>query len=230
VDVDGDTLTGKMINKSGKVRDVFSLVKRGKVEPVRIALPWQPEEYKKPTNVSAHAESLWSKPPVDYKVLIPKFAEWQYLAGEDPQGIAWTRKDFEDSKWKRGTAGFGFGDASFRTEVPRERGGSPSSIYLRREFNIEQADRITDMGLIVDYRGGFIAYVNGREATRVNIGRSSGRNVQKLKAREGSGPTYISLKDGYKHVKEGVNVLTIEAHAPDDALDMLIDPYLILED
>jgi hypothetical protein len=230
VDVDGDTLTGKMINRSGKVRDVFSMVKRGKVEPVRIALPWQPEEYKKPTNTTTHAESLWSKPPVDYKVLIPKFAEWQYLAGEDPQGAAWTRKDFEDTKWKRGTAGFGFGDATFRTEVPREGGGGPSSIYLRREFNIEQADRITDMGLIVDYRGGFIAYVNGREATRVNIGRSSGRNVQKLKAREGSGPTYISLKDGYKHVKEGVNVLTIEAHAPDDALDMLIDPYLILED
>jgi hypothetical protein len=231
VDVDGDTLTGKMINKSGKVRDVFSMVKRGKVEPVRIALPWQPEEYKKPTNVTTHAEAKSeNQPPVDYKVLIPKFAEWQFLAGEDPQGAAWTRKDFDAAKWKQGAAGFGFGDATFRTEVPREGGGRPSSIYLRREFNIEQADRITELGLIVDYRDGFIAYINGREVARVNIGRSAGRNVQKLKARESSGTTYISLKDAHRHVKEGVNVLAIEAHSPTDAVDMFIDPYLILED
>ena len=231
VDVDGDTLTGKMINKSGKVRDVFSMVKRGKVEPVRIALPWQPEEYKKPTNTSSHAESrIANSTPVDYKVLIPKFAEWQFLAGEDPQGANWTRKGFDAAKWKQGAAGFGFGDATFRTEVPREGGGRPSSIYLRREFNIEQTDRITEMGLIVDYRDGFIAYINGREVARVNVGRSAGRNVQKLKAREGSGTTYISLKDAHRHVKEGVNVLAIEAHSPTDAVDMFIDPYLILED
>jgi hypothetical protein len=33
VDVDGDTLTGRMINRAGKVRDLFSMVKKGKVDP-----------------------------------------------------------------------------------------------------------------------------------------------------------------------------------------------------
>ncbi len=231
VDVDGDTLTGKMINRSGKVRDVFSMVKRGKVEPVRIALPWQPAEYKKPTNTTSHSESrIGNSPPIDYKVLIPKFAEWQYLAGGDPQGTVWTRKDFDASSWKLGTAGFGFGDAQFRTEVPREENGGPSSIYMRREFNIEQTDRITEIGLLVDFRESFIAYINGREVARIGVARSSGRNVQKLKSREGTGQTYYSLKDAHKHVKEGVNILAIEAHAPAEALDMFIDPYLILED
>jgi hypothetical protein len=231
VDVDGDTLTGKMINRSGKVRDVFSMVKRGKVEPVRIALPWQPAEYKKPTNTTSHAESkIGNSPPIDYKVLIPKFAEWQYLAGGDPQGTAWTRKDFDAANWKLGTSGFGFGDAQFRTEVPREENGGPSSIYMRREFNIEQTDRITELGLLVDFRESFIAYINGREVARVGVARSSGRNVQKLKSREGTGQTYYALKDAHKHVKEGVNVLAIESHAPSEALDMFIDPYLILED
>ena len=230
VDVEGDTLTGKMINRSGAVRDVFSIVKRGKVEPVRIALPWQPEEYKKPTNNAAKSETdIAPMPPVDYKVLIPKFGDWAYLAGEDPIGAAWTRKDFDAAKWKRGPAGFGFGDAHYRTEIPKER-GQPSSVYLRHEFNIEQTDRITELGLIVDYRDGFIAYVNGREVARVNIGRSAGRNVQKLKARESSGVTYVSFKDAHRYVKEGVNILAIEAHSPVDALDMFMDPYLILED
>jgi hypothetical protein len=168
-------------------------------------------------------------PPIDYKVLIPKFAEWQYIAGDDPQGLAWTRKDFDASKWKRGSAGFGFGDAQFRTTVTRERGSSPA-IYLRREFTVEQTDKITELGLMIDYRDGFIAYINGREVARVGIGRSNGRNVQQIKSREGSGAVYIPLKSVDRSLKDGVNVLAIEAHAGPAALDMFVEPYLILED
>lgn len=230
VDVDGDTLTGRMVNRSGKVRDLFSMVKRGKVEPARLALPWQPEEYKRTTNDTREVDyRIQNGAPIDYKVLIPKFAEWQYLAGEDPQGLTWTRKEFDASNWKRGAAGFGFGDAPYRTEVARSR-GKPAGVYLRHEFTIEQADKVTELGLIVDYQEGFVAYVNGREVARVGIGRSSGRNVQKLKARDKSGPVYVALKDIHKHLKDGANVLAIEAHAEPNALDLFIDPYLILED
>jgi hypothetical protein len=230
VDVNGDTLTGKMINRSGKVRDLFSMVKRGKVEPTRLALPWKPEDYQKPTNQIREIDyKIMTAPPVDYKVLIPKFAEWQYVAGEDPQGLAWTRKDFDASKWKRGSAGFGFGDAQFRTTVTRDRGSS-SSIYLRREFTVEQTDKITELGLMIDYRDGFIAYINGREVARIGVGRSNGRNVQQIKSRETTGAVYIPLKSLERNLKEGVNVLAIEAHASPTALDMFVEPYLILED
>jgi hypothetical protein len=230
VDVNGDTLTGKMINRSGKVRDLFSMVKRGKVESTRLALPWKPDDYQKPTNQIKEIDyKIMTAAPIDYKVLIPKFAEWQYVAGEDPQGLAWTRKDFDASKWKRGLAGFGFGDAPARTAVTRERGSSPA-IYLRREFTIEQTDKITELGLMIDYRDGFIAYINGREVARIGIGRSNGRNVQQIKSRETSGAVYIPLKSVDRSLKEGVNVLAIEAHAGPTALDMFVEPYLILED
>jgi len=42
LDVTGDTLTGVMIDKTGATRDLFSLVKQGKVTPERIEHPWQP--------------------------------------------------------------------------------------------------------------------------------------------------------------------------------------------
>ena len=42
LDIEGDTLTGTMINKDQIKRDVFSIVKRGKVELTRVANPWQP--------------------------------------------------------------------------------------------------------------------------------------------------------------------------------------------
>lgn len=228
IDVDGDMLTGRMINRAGHTRDLFALIKRGKVEPVRLALPWQPEEYKKPTNEVRRIDPM-QRAPIDYKLLIPKYAEWQYLANEHPQGQAWTRREFDASKWKTGTAAFGLRTSDVRTEITRER-NKPASVYLRREFTIEQADRVTEIGLMIDYRDGFIAYVNGREVARQNIARSSGRNAQKIKAREETGYTYVPFKDLNRYLKDGVNVLAIEAHGAAEGVDLQLDPYLILED
>ncbi|HEY5551140.1 MAG TPA: metallophosphoesterase family protein [Opitutaceae bacterium] len=42
LDIKGDTLKGIMLNKNGVTRDIFSIVKRGKVTPTRVANPWQP--------------------------------------------------------------------------------------------------------------------------------------------------------------------------------------------
>lgn len=228
IDVDGDTLTGRMINRSGNTRDLFSIVKRGKVEPVRLALPWQPEEYKKPTNEVRKIDPM-GRAPIDYKILIPQNAEWQYIANEHPQGQTWTRRDFDAARWKIGTAGFGLRNADARTELTRER-NKPASVYARREFNIEQSDRITEIGLMIDCRDGFIAYLNGKEVARQNIARSSGRNVQRIKAREEVGYTYVPLKDALKTIKDGVNILAIEAHGAQDGVDLQLDAYLILED
>jgi len=212
------------------VRDLFNLVKRGKVEPTRLALPWQPEEYKKPTNEVREIDyKIMTAAPVDYKLLIPKNADWQYLAGEHPQGVNWTHKDYDTSNWKRGAAGFGYSNPQLRTQLRRER-GKPSSIYLRREFTVEQADKVTEIGLMIDYRDGFIAYVNGREVARVGIGRSSGRNAQKIKAREDSGVVYVPFNNLSRSLKDGVNVLAIEAHVAPEGIDLQLDPSLILED
>lgn len=228
VDVDGDTLTGKMVNRAGKVRDLFSLVKRGKVVQQRLSLPWQPPEYKKPTNETKIAAS----PPIDYKVLIPRNAEWRYLAGQHPRGLDWARDNFDFSGWKTGTAGFGFGDVEFRTELKGMR-GKPASIYLIKDFTVEQADRVTELGLMINYLDGFIAYINGREVARSGVGRSSGKNAQKITARsrDDRGFAYFALKDIHKHLRDGDNVLAIEAHsASGDVLDLLVDPWLLLED
>jgi hypothetical protein len=230
VDVDGDTLSARMINRSGQTRDLFSMIKRGKVEPVRLALPWQPEEYKKPTNdVKTVDYKIMTAPPIDYKLLIPQHAEWQYLANQHPQGQAWTRREFDASKWNVGAAGFGFRNAEARTELTRQR-NHPSAIYLRREFTVEQADKVTEIGLMADYRDGFIVYLNGREVGRQNIARSSGRNAQKIKPRDDSGYIYVPLRNLQRALKDGVNILAIEAHAAPETQDLQIDPYLILED
>ncbi len=43
LDIQGDTLTGTMVNKNTVERDLFSIVKRGQVEVAHLDHPWQPE-------------------------------------------------------------------------------------------------------------------------------------------------------------------------------------------
>ena len=43
LDIDDDTLVGRMIDKDGQQRDLFSIVKRGKVKIASIESPWQPQ-------------------------------------------------------------------------------------------------------------------------------------------------------------------------------------------
>lgn len=67
LDIQGDTLTGTMLNKQGQIRDLFNIVKRGKVAPVRVKDPWQP----------IHDISLLTEIRLDFNEVIP---------GEIPEG------------------------------------------------------------------------------------------------------------------------------------------------
>lgn len=226
VDINGDTLTATMVNHKGEQRDNFSIVKRGKVVPTRLALPWRPAEYKKPASEPKH----YATAPVDHWEAIPKNAEWQYLAGDHPRSRDWTKPGFYTKDWKTGPAGFGYGADGLKTEL-KDMEGNYSTIYLRREFKIEQADKVTELSLMIDYDDAFIAYLNGREVARVGVERSSGRNAQGVKLRNEVGFAYVPLKDVQKNLRDGVNLLAIEGHNfKTNKTDFVLDPYLIVED
>ncbi len=226
VDVLGETLVARMINRNGTEKDLFSIVKRSKVVPTRLALPWQPPEYKKPTTET----KVKASPAVDHHTLIAKGATWNYILEKHQPSMEWTRLGFKAEGWKIGPAGFGYGDGSYSTHL-KEMRRHFSTLYVRREFTVEQADRVTELGLLIDYKDGFIAYLNGQEVARVGVGRSSGRNAQSIKSREDHGTLYSALKDAHKILRDGVNLLAIEAHNTSaDEPDFLLDPVLVVED
>jgi hypothetical protein len=104
-------------------------------------------------------------------------------------------------------------------------------LYVRREFTVTQADRVTELGLWVDYADGIIVHLNGQEVTRVNVGRSSGRNAQGVKHREDSGAVYVPLGSIARFLVDGVNVLAIECHAHSEGtIDFGLNPALWMED
>ncbi len=226
VDVHGDTLVARMINRDGEERDLFSVVKRGKVEPIRLALPWQPPAWVKPTN----EVSTPATPALDHKILIPRGASWRFAYDPAPRGLDWTRPDFDDGAWPSAEGGFGYGPGEHRTSLEAMQ-GRHTLFCARRAFVLDQADRVTELGLHIDYDDAFIAYLNGREVARVGVGRSSGRNAQKIKKREKTGSQYVVLSEPWKHLRDGTNTLAIEVHnAAPDSSDLRFDAALLLED
>ena len=228
LDIEGDTLRGTMINKFGETRDVFGIVKRGEVTHQRLLNPWQPPAWKKP---KTPGEDVGAEAPEDFFVAIPQFSEWMYLAGDHPaEGTKWTEAKFDTKGWRKGQAPFGYSYREART-VLDDMQGSYSVVYMRHEFEIEQADYIAEIGLMINYDDGFIAYLNGKEVVRKGVGKGSGKGAQQIKSHDATKYGYFALKDFEKYLKDGVNVLAIEGHNSSlDSHDFLIDPYLLIED
>ena len=226
VDIDGDVLQGRMLNKFGEVRDVFGLIKRGQVAQERVLRPWQPQPWKAVTPQGGAPVDT----PEDFFVVIPKYAEWTYLAGEHPEGTSWTQLDFEGAGWKQGQAPFGFEYKEARTVLDDMKGRS-SVCYIRHTFEIKNTDRLAELGLMINYDDGFIAYLNGQEVLRKGVGKGNGQAAREIRSHDATRYLYYPIEDFAQHLRSGMNVLAIEGHnISPDSRDFLLDPYLIIED
>jgi hypothetical protein len=78
----------------------------------------------------------------------------------------WKNLNFNVSSWADGATGFGYSDGDDNTTIPY----GTLSIYLRKNFNITNVDDIISLILDIDYDDAFVAYINGVEVTRANIG------------------------------------------------------------
>lgn len=56
IDVDGNTMKAVMVNLDGAERDLFHIVKEGKVTPKRVENPWQPEPYTPPARPNTQSD------------------------------------------------------------------------------------------------------------------------------------------------------------------------------
>lgn len=132
IDIDGDTLKGIMLNKDGHTRDLFSIVKQGKVTPQRIEKPWQP----------VHDLSLITRHNINFteEETGARPTNWKVVAGD---GGAATVAAQEDGKRKHlvvksgGTASIGLFDPvalsafDFETLIRLpENGAVPTGLVL----------------------------------------------------------------------------------------------------
>jgi len=157
---------------------------------------------------------------------------WSYFIGTEEPPSDWKEIDFIDSSWSVGPSGFGYGDGDDATLVPQAM-----SVYMRKSFTIESLDNILDIVLHVDYDDAFVAYINGIEIARSNIGTSgitpnydTGANEwHEAQIYSGGLPDKFEVGSYLDVLLENENILTIQVHNYDAfSSDMSLIPFLTL--
>ncbi len=167
-----------------------------------------------------------------WEAVISRGDEWKYSPGSADIPLNWTELEFDDTGWQTGASGFGYGDNDDATVVE-----STISLYIRKVFNVQDLSQIITGVLHVDYDDGFVAYLNGIEIARENIGIPGERPVYTEPAKEiveariyqNGSPLIFQIESIADILLEGTNVLAIETHNRNEfSTDLTIIPYLSL--
>ena len=157
---------------------------------------------------------------------------WKYAPGSAEIPADWNALAFEDSAWARGPSGLGYGDGDDATEI-----ATTISVFARRTFYLDSLDNITAALLHIDYDDGFVAYLNGVEIARANLGSGLQRPAWDLAASTGreaklySGgePERYIVEDPLQLLREGQNLLAIEVHnVSPTSSDLSLIPFFTL--
>lgn len=105
-------------------------------------------------------------PTIDhYESIINANETWNYIVPAAEPDPSWRSPGALLSGWLAGTGGFGFGDGDDGTTI-----GSATSVFIRKSFTLSNVSDIKRLILYMDYDDGFVAYINGVEIARANLG------------------------------------------------------------
>lgn len=167
-----------------------------------------------------------------WEMAVDAATSWRYVKGTSAIDTNWRNLSFNQSSWSSGNGGIGFGDGDDATTIT-----IGVSVMMRKQFTISDTSMILKAVLMMDYDDGFVAYLNGVEIARANIGTDGVRplwnelaNSSHEARRYLSLPIdsfYISPKKFKSLLVPGTNVLAIETHnTPATNNDMSSIPYL----
>ncbi len=158
---------------------------------------------------------------------------WKYKLGTNEPPSNWKNLGFDDQLWTSGPSGFGYGDNDDSTIVP----SNTNSVYVRKIFTVDDITNINMGVLHVDYDDAFVAYLNGVEIARANIGivnippaynESATTFTEPLIVYGGRPNTYI-IQNSNSLLQNGENVLAIQVHNyGTGSSDLTLIPFLSL--
>ncbi len=121
---------------------------------------------------------------------------WEASYTNQNPGNGWQEFQFDDSAWKKGKAAFGSRDMK---RIETEWKGNDTDIYVRRSFELDNADLSEDVYLIYSHDDVFELYLNGEKL--VSTGEVWRDNV------------YLKLSDeAKKKLRSGKNVIAAHCH------------------
>jgi hypothetical protein len=155
---------------------------------------------------------------------------WNYRVGVSEPPADWNAIDFDDSSWDSGPSGFGYGDDDDATLID-----TTISCYIRKIFTIDDPDNIINAILHVDYDDAFVAYINGIEVARSNIGQVgipptydqiSDTYIEAM-IYQGGTPAPFPIENIHSIIQQGENILAMQVHNTSiTSSDLSLIPFL----
>jgi len=167
-----------------------------------------------------------------WKNIIRQGDQWKYSTDNDTVQNSWISSEFDDSGWQSGPAGFGYGDQDDSSQLD-----NVNSVFIRKTFSVEDVTKIRRLILHMDYDDGFIAFLNGIEIARANIGIVGDRPAYNAVAKisheaviyAGGKPEAFMIENFSSLLRNGMNLLAIQVHnTGTGSTDMTAIPFLSL--
>ncbi|HIP31635.1 MAG TPA: hypothetical protein EYG86_02620 [Crocinitomicaceae bacterium] len=90
---------------------------------------------------------------------------WDYYTGPTTPPSNWNTNSFNTTTWNNGIGGIGYGDGDDSTII-----APTTTLYMRSDFILTDTSNISIGLMILDYDDSFVAYLNGVELARNNVG------------------------------------------------------------
>ncbi len=173
-------------------------------------------------------------PPVIWSTIIEAGDEWKYTVPNSSTPTNWYFTDFDDSGWDTGKSSIGYGDDDDSTVVA----DGTLSVFMRTSFTVNDVNTVQRGMLHMDYDDAFVAYLNGTEIARANLG-IPGTSVpfdtpadgsdHEAKMYSGGIPDAFEVTNIHEVLVTGSNVLSIQVHnAGTGSSDLTAIPFLSL--
>jgi hypothetical protein len=168
--------------------------------------------------VFASTNVLFSQSVNHWELVVNASDTWSYRLGTTAPEANWHTKDYDASQWLTGPGGIGYGENNEGTVISQT-----GSLYLRIKFNIVSKSELELIQLFIDFDDAFVAYLNGTEIARANIGTAGQMPVHSQFANNcdyeaqipkgGMPASFIVDKNLINtNIVEGENVLAIQVH------------------
>ena len=151
-------------------------------------------------------------------VLVPaNDEEWRHLdTGAPDEG--WRGTGYDDSKWKKGRAEYGYADDPETTVDDRV------TTYYRRSFDVADPSVYRSLLLHIQRDDGAAVYLNGTQIYRVNLPDDAGDDTPATASVDGAAEeTYFPVDVPLDLLKPGRNTIAVELHQDDKGDDASFD-------
>lgn len=150
--------------------------------------------------------------------------EYRYMPGTTQPDSGWNTLDYIDTTWAKGEKAIGYGFNTAEKQIDSIIIQPTTSLYLRIPFKVHNIPSIKLLSLMVDFNDGFVAYLNGIEVVRVNMGKknttthylqTADRTHIPYEARDFCSPNFSYFIDSTTIASlliDSMNVLAIEVH------------------